>query len=123
MIQRCTSNGRLRYSLRSLLALVFLAAMLLIVYVVLYKPLHGGYRLINATKRGDIKAVDNLIAQAASVNVQDKYKTTALMYSAQRGHTKIAERLIEAGASVDLHEIERGSALMYAAGGGHLDIV
>ena len=56
--------------------------------------------LIRAVKKGDVKAVESLIADGADVHYADKNGWTPLHLAAKRGNYKIVGLLLDAGAKV-----------------------
>ena len=74
-----------------------------------------------ATKRGDIEAVKQHLADDADVNAKAGYKGwTALHYATDEGHGEIAELLIAKGADVNaMGEFDGRTSLHYAAEEGH----
>ena len=79
--------------------------------------------LHSAAKRGDITAVNALLAKGAEVNAKDKDGRTALMYAAGNGHTETVETLLAKGAEVNAEDKGGRTALMYATWKGHTKIV
>jgi uncharacterized protein len=76
-------------------------------------------QFIQASKDGNMKAVQTLLAKGADVNA--KYDGwTALMWAAFNGHTEIVKVLLEKGADVNTKETPNGvTALMDAVLEGH----
>ena len=56
-----------------------------------------------------------LIKAGADVNLQNKFKKTALMYASDMGKKDIVDMLIKAGADVNLQNMDEVNALMYAS--------
>lgn len=56
--------------------------------------------LINACKKGDLKAVKTLIRSGADINSEDKSGVTALMWAAKNGHLEIVKELLKFGTSI-----------------------
>jgi ankyrin repeat protein len=53
---------------------------------------------LKAAERGDLSAVESLIANGADINAKLNNGKTALMLATQNGHEEIKELLIKAGA-------------------------
>lgn len=69
--------------------------------------------LVQAASDGDLKAVKQLLALGADVNVLDKAThTTALAEAVGQGKAEIVSALIDAGADVNLRDGSRQTALM-----------
>ena len=84
-------------------------------------PLEG--QLLEASRSGDLNAVQEMIIQGANVNEARGDGITALHAAAERGHRDVTERLLEAGAAVD-PETRIGSykPLHLAAQSAHLEV-
>lgn len=78
-----------------------------------------GAELIAATKRGDLAAVEALLAAGADPDSPDSVRNTALIFAARDGQIEIARRLLDAGASVNWVDDEAVTALILAAFKGH----
>lgn len=79
--------------------------------------------LIEATKRGDLAAVETLLASGADPDAHDQVNNTALIFAARDGRLSIARLLIERGATVDWIDGEGVTPLILAAFKGHLGLV
>ena len=79
--------------------------------------------LMLAALRGDMDAVDRLIAQGAEVNNTNRAGGTALMTAAIQGHSDVVRLLISKRATVNAKNNKGWTALMYAAWNGHTDVV
>jgi hypothetical protein len=80
--------------------------------------------LANACCRGDLGAVQSMIAAGCDVNAQTPLSGTVLSAAAQRGHRDIVAALLEAGADVNASSSEDGQTpLMNAAFSGSLDMM
>ncbi len=80
--------------------------------------------LINATKKGDTKAVKSYLSKGADVNAKDAFGQSALSFAAKYGNMEIAKALIANGADVNAKDLMGGGlALNLAASGGYLNIV
>lgn len=60
-----------------------------------------GERLRDAATRGDVRGVNDMLAQGARPNEADSYGDTALHKAAQYGHTLVIEALLNEMAEVD----------------------
>jgi ankyrin repeat protein len=86
--------------------------------------------IIQATKKNNLELVKKLIkANGANIglNLQNKYKSTALILASDNGYIKIVKELIEAGANINLQDKYGYSALLIASKSGYkngyLDII
>ncbi len=105
-----------------------LTAGLLFMALELAGPVEGaqkdlGARLIDATKRGDIAAVQAFLDAGVDPDSHDQVNNTALIFAARDGHYEIVRRLLDRGAAVDWIDDERVTALILAAYKGHAAIV
>lgn len=62
---------------------------------------HYRTKLMSAVINGDVKQVELLVKQNASLDLQDYRGETALSLAIQLGHTEVAEYLIDQGAKLD----------------------
>lgn len=81
---------------------------------------NGDNALMIAAYKGNLPAVETLLAKGASVN---RPNWTALHYAASSGATKIVELLLRAGANPNALSPNKTTPLMMAAGGGHASTV
>eukprot|EP00128_Syssomonas_multiformis_P001556 Colp12_sorted_trinity150504_noHs@30655 len=72
--------------------------------------------LLKACSRGDVSAVQRLIAAKVDVNQPSKSGMTPLMYAALYSRKEIAELLLSVGAKVDVTDHQGMTALQYAEG-------
>jgi ankyrin repeat protein len=79
--------------------------------------------LHRAADRGDVAAVQALLAVGADVNVRDYFNQTPLHYAAAAGHKDVAELLLASGADVDVVDRWAETPLYYAVDGGYKDVV
>ncbi|MCH2461469.1 MAG: ankyrin repeat domain-containing protein, partial [Gemmatimonadetes bacterium] len=85
-------------------------------------PLEG--QLIEASRSGDLNAVQEMIARGANVDEARGDGITALHAAAERGHWNVTEYLLEAGATADLEtRIGSYTPLHLAARSAHLEVV
>lgn len=72
--------------------------------------------LFTLVKAGDVSAVQEKLAEGASVEARDQYGQTALMYAASESNDPaVLDALLEAGADLNAQSDAGWSALMYAA--------
>ena len=86
--------------------------------------------LCTAVERGDILAVNRLIANSPNLNVSHdlnlphgEFGRTVLMTAAHGGHFAIVKTLLSAGAILEATDKSGDTALMKAVGAGHAEIV
>ncbi len=79
--------------------------------------------LLDATIKGDLDKVKDLLGDGADVNEKDEYEWTALHLAAAYGHGEVVGWLLRSGADPNLRNTQGRSALMYAAAFGHSSIV
>ncbi len=85
-------------------------------------PLEG--QLIEASRSGDLNAVQEMIARGANIDEARGDGITALHAAAERGHWNVTEYLLEAGATADLEtRIGSYTPLHLAARSAHLEVV
>lgn len=80
-------------------------------------------RLIDAARQGDLAAVQQLLAQGASVHAADTTGETALIAAAYANHLAVAQQLIAAGADVNVQDNTRQSAYLIATAEGYVDLL
>ena len=68
--------------------------------------------LVDAAQRGDLGAVQKLLADGADVNERDERGRTAVTAAAVDDRVDIARVLIDAGADVDLQDGDRNNPLL-----------
>jgi uncharacterized protein len=83
----------------------------------------AGTALIEAAARGDLAAVERLLAAGAPLEARDGSGRTALLAATQGGHAHVARRLIERGADVNAQDQIQDSAFLLAGARGHTEIV
>jgi uncharacterized protein len=79
--------------------------------------------LINAAARGDVAAVQALLAAGASVHAADAQGRTALIAAAYADQVAVAELLIVAGADVNRKDRTQQSAYLIPTADGGLDFL
>lgn len=78
----------------------------------------GDLRVVNAARRGDIKALQEALRAKADVNAPQPDGATAIHWAAHRGDALMADALIKAGANVNATEEGGVTALALAATNG-----
>ena len=81
-----------------------------------------GERLRDAATRGDVRGINDLLAQGARANEADAYGDTALHKAAQYGHVLVVDALINGLADVNLGGYYGRTALHDGAIHGHLRV-
>lgn len=76
----------------------------------------------DAVKRGDVRAVLDLLGRGAEVDARDRYGQTALMLAAHAGHGEVVAALVAHRANLDITAKFGLSALMLAVVAGHADV-
>ena len=82
-----------------------------------------GTPLHQAVRRGDVAAVERLLAQGADVNATDKYKATPLHLAAENGDVKIGEMLLAKGASLTAQDSAFNTPQHIAAEYGKVEVM
>src|SRR5262249_54205025 len=81
-------------------------------------------QLWEASRKGDAKAVQGLIAQGADVNAKTHYGANALWLAASKGHADVVKILLKNKADPNNIDIVWGSTPMASSvAGGKVDIV
>ena len=80
-------------------------------------------QLFEAVKRGDTKAVEDLLAQGVPVDCRDKEERTPLMEAADRGHVEILKLLLDHGANADAVDVDGETATIAATYADQLEVV
>ena len=96
--------------------------LLLLVSIGTASPSFGG-AIHDAAKKGDLKQVEQLIAQGADVNVRGTNGETPLTIAALGGRQTVVALLLEAGADLQIRNKGGLTPLHAAAYGGHRDVV
>ena len=80
--------------------------------------------LIDAATKGDLRAVSELLAKGAVVDLKEgKYGRTALMRAVGNNHLNIVKILIEKGADVNARDHDGDTSLTIASSDGHVEVV
>ena len=84
-----------------------------------------GERLYEASARGDLETVNELIAKGANVDHVNKFlRFTSLMIATQWGFVKVMRALLDANAQVDFaHDLIGCTAMTVAGGCGRVDVL
>src|SRR5687768_2196546 len=86
-------------------------------------PADGSTPLHESVRRGDLAAVNAVIARGADVNAPTRYGVTPLGLAALNGDSAIIRRLLDAGANPNAATPGGETALMTAARVGRVDAV
>jgi hypothetical protein len=78
--------------------------------------------LFEAVERGDVAAVQALLAQRVDVNVPGPDQRTPLIEAAAQGALALVELLLDAGAEACMRDGMDETALLKAAANGHLEV-
>jgi ankyrin repeat protein len=79
--------------------------------------------LIEAASRGDLEAVEQIVAQGADIHGRDSRGRTALIAAAYGNRLAVAEWLIKAGADVNEQDETKQSAYLIATSEGYLELL
>lgn len=82
-----------------------------------------GQALIQAAERGDVAALDRLIAAGAALEARDGRGRTALLAATHANQVEAARRLMAAGADVNAKDAIQDSPFLYAGAEGRLEIL
>ena len=83
----------------------------------------GANDIFQASKKGDLARVKELVESGADVNVKNRDGETALMIATFKKHLDIVKYLVEKGADMNVQDINKETALMFAISKNHIDIV
>jgi uncharacterized protein len=82
-----------------------------------------GQALIAASEKGDLPAVERLLAEGAEVKARDGRGRTALLAATHGNHAGVARVLIAAGADVNAKDNMEDSPYLYAGAEGRIEIL
>lgn len=82
-----------------------------------------GQELISAAERGDLRALEQLIAGGADLDARDDRGRTAALAATHAGHAEAVRALAAAGADLNLRDQRQDNVLLYAGAEGLLEIV
>ncbi|GFS33566.1 hypothetical protein Acr_00g0029330 [Actinidia rufa] len=85
--------------------------------------LERGEAVLDAARRGDLKHLQLLLDQDASVSFHDQYGLTALHIAAIKGHKDAVMMLAELGSDLECRDNEEHTPLHLAVEGGHVETV
>lgn len=79
--------------------------------------------LIDATKKGELEIVKELLSKGVDINTRDSFGCTALIIASQNMHSEIVKELLSKGADVHAKSGYCNTALFEAAKAGNVNIV
>lgn len=79
--------------------------------------------LVQAAERGDLAAVEKLLASGVAVETRDARGRTALLAATHANQSAVARRLIAAGANVNAKDDIDDSPFLYAGAEGRVEIL
>jgi uncharacterized protein len=79
--------------------------------------------MLEVAERGDLAAIEQLLARRHQPDVRDSCDWTPLMKAALNGHLPVVERLLASGASIDAKDKGGYTAMMLAASNNHAEVV
>ncbi|XP_028766880.1 uncharacterized protein LOC114724652 [Neltuma alba] len=88
----------------------------------LFDALKLGDDLCVAARKGEVRTIQRLIENGASINGRDQHGWTALHRAAFKGRTDAVRALLEKGVDVDAKDEDGYTALHCAAESGHADV-
>jgi ankyrin repeat protein len=89
-------------------------------------PAYNKEALIKLCRRegsGDVGEARDLIARGITINEQDEYQFTALMFAAHMNRIEIVKELVRVGATLDVQNDDDTTALMIAAAHDRIEVV
>jgi uncharacterized protein YceK len=93
----------------------------LLLPLTIYEQFAGN--LLKAASRGDVDAVNAMLAKGADINETYDHGRTALMYAAWNSHIAVVQLLLDRGADVDAKDQYGNTALTIATRRGHTEVV
>lgn len=93
----------------------------IILPLTIYEQFAGN--LLKAASRGDVDAVNAMLAKGADINETYDHGRTALMYAAWNSHIPVVQSLLDQGADVDAKDQYGNTALTIATRRGHTEVV
>jgi len=78
--------------------------------------------IINASRKGDLERVLQLIEEGTNVNIKDSYGSTALIHASFNGNLEIVNALIKAGANLNIKDFSGSTALIRVSCWNHLNV-
>ncbi|EXC41423.1 hypothetical protein L484_000326 [Morus notabilis] len=89
----------------------------------LFDVLRLGDSLCLAARKGEVRAILQLLENGAAVNGRDQYRWTALHRACFKGRVETVRALLEKGVKVDAKDEDGYTALHCAAESGHGDVI
>lgn len=81
-------------------------------------------QLLEAARKGDLPAVQALLAKGANIETQSRYGQTPLFFAARNGHAPVVRLLLEKGAKTDIKDsFYKMSLVAAAADRGGVEVV
>jgi uncharacterized protein len=80
-------------------------------------------QLLQATQRGDRRAVLKLLQRGADINVRDELGRTPVMIATYQHHTEMVRAFIQAGADINIRDTTKENLLLHAGAEGWLDML
>jgi ankyrin repeat protein len=80
-------------------------------------------RLHDAARRGDARAIGELLRAGARIDTRGETQRTPLLVATRLNHVDAARVLIEAGADVNAKDAIHDSPYLYSGARGHLEIL
>jgi ankyrin repeat protein len=91
--------------------------------VAILRDAEGLDDIMSASARGDLEAVEELLANGHDPGISNRGGETALMWASNGGHTAIIGILLKAKNNVNASDQHGFTALMGASQGGHLEAI
>nr|GEV95654.1 ankyrin repeat-containing protein [Tanacetum cinerariifolium] len=89
----------------------------------LFDSLRLGDRLCTASRKGEVRTINRVLENGASINGIDQHGWTALHRASFKGYTDAVRVLIEKGVNIDARDEEGYTAMHCAAESGNADVL